>query len=100
MTKEFKIAGGKKVKVFTPEYLKHNDSYKFGEFNDGSNTISVAKKVKIDNKDYPQSEEDMERTFWHEMFHCFQFYAGMECDEMVAQVFSNFMYEYMHTRKI
>lgn len=97
MISKFKIAGGKEIKVENPEYV--NNGAKFGEFNDASNIIQVANKVKIDNDEFIQTEEDKERTLWHEIFHCFQFYAGMEDDEKIAQTFSNFIYEYLHTNK-
>lgn len=96
---KFKIAGGKIIKVLTPDFLEDDDEYKFGEFNSGPNIINVAKKVCIDNKEFEQTKEDMERTFLHELFHSFQFYAGLEMDESEAQVFSNFMYEYLHTKE-
>ena len=94
---QFKVAGGKVISIIIQEFIKDKDGYKFGEFNDASNIIRIAEKIRIDDEEYRQTEEDMERTFWHEVFHCFQFYAGMDSDEMIAQVFSNFMYEYSHT---
>ena len=41
----------------------------------------------------------MERTYLHELFHVFQFYSGKDFDEMEAQMFSNFMYEYNKTKE-
>lgn len=95
---QFNIAGGKTIKVLVREEIKDKDGYKFGKFNDASNTIKIARKLFIDDECYPQTDEDMERTYYHELFHAFQFYAGMELDEMVAQTFSNFMYEYEHSK--
>lgn len=95
--KSFKIAGGKQIIVQIPKFIKSESGFRFGDFNDCSNIIRVANKVKINSETYSQTEEDKERTFYHELFHCFQFYAGMDMDEMVAQTFSNFMYEYTHS---
>lgn len=94
--KEFTIAGGKLIKVEIVDYLK--DGERFGEFNDASGTITLAKSVKIDGNSYIQTPEDIYRTYLHELIHCFQFYSGMSYDEMVAQVFSNFIYEYKNTK--
>lgn len=94
----FRIGGGKLIKVEIEDVIPDGEEdTKFGEFNSGSNVISIAKRVVIDGESYDQTEEDMERTFLHELGHTFQFYSGMEMDEMVAQSFSNFMYEYLHT---
>ena len=100
--KTFKVAGGKTIHIDVVDTIESNsrkNSYLFGDFNDASNKIRVAKNVPVDGKDYFQTDEDMERTFLHELGHVFQFYSGVDMDEMEAQVFSNFMYEYLHTNK-
>ncbi len=97
--KEFTIAGGKKIVVNVEDLIKNSGDYVFGDFNTASNVIRIAEKVKIDDEDIKQTDEDLERTFYHELIHSFQFYAGMELDEMVAQTFSNFLYEYVKSKK-
>lgn len=93
----FKIAGGKEIQVNIVENI--NDGKDFGVFNDATNIIKIASKVRVEDDWYNQTEEDMERTYLHELFHVFQFYSGKDFDEMEAQMFSNFMYEYNKTKK-
>ena len=97
---EFKIAGGKIIYVKIVDIIiESKTDTRFGEFNSGNNTILIAKKVIIEGSEYIQTTEDMERTFLHELGHVFQFYSGLDMDEMTAQAFSNFMYEYTKTKK-
>lgn len=98
----FNIAGGKTIEVKlldTIESCSQKGHYLFGDFNDASSIIRIAKNVPVDGEDFIQTDEDMKRTFWHELFHVFQFYGGFEMDESLAQVFSNFMYEFQNTQK-
>jgi len=88
--KSFKIAGGKTINI---KIVSHLDDSEFGNFNYTTNTISIAESVngtKI-------SEEDMERTYYHELIHVFQWFYNVEFDEAQAQVYSNFIYEYINS---
>lgn len=91
---EYKIAGGKTIKVTLHDELSDG---KFGDFSPAKNEIRLARKVEEDGESWKQSIEDIERTFYHEMFHSFQWYFNTEFSEEMAQSFSNFMYEMMHT---
>ena len=90
---EYKIAGGKTIKVTLHDELDG----KFGDFSPAKNEIRLARKVEEDGESWKQNVEDIERTFYHEMFHSFQWYFNTEFSEEMAQSFSNFMYEMMHT---
>lgn len=94
---KFRIAGGKEIQVNIVTDV--NGGRDFGDFNDATNIIRIASKVKVDDVWYDQVKEDMERTYLHELFHVFQFYSGKDFDEMEAQMFSNFMYEYNKTKE-
>lgn len=87
----FTIAGGKKIIINVIE-----KSSEFGLFDPILNTISIAKNVKNDDDGeyYSQTEEDMFRTYLHELVHSFQFYFNCGSDEAQAQVYSNFLYEW------
>lgn len=93
----FKIGGGKKVKVDTFESIPNREDV-FGDYSCVRSQIRLGKSIldgegnKVD-----VSEEDLERTFWHETFHAFQWFYNTEYDETQAQCFSNFMYELMHS---
>lgn len=93
---EYKIAGGKTIKVIKEDVLGEG---KFGDFSPAKNEIRIAKKVEEDGSLHKQTNEDLERTFYHEMFHSFQWFYNTEFSEEMAQTFSNFLYEFMHTKK-
>jgi hypothetical protein len=98
--RSFKTAGGKTILVVTQNKIDYKDGQTiYGEYKDAADTIKIADIVEIDGVEYVQSEESKERTFLHELYHVFQFYSGKEYDEQQAQIFSNFMYEYLHNQK-
>lgn len=97
--KEFTIGGGRKIKVEQIDKYEDTDDSKFGDYNVVTNVITIANNVKVNNSFLPQTEEDKERTFYHELIHTFQFFSGIDFDEMIAQTFSNFLYEYFKSRK-
>lgn len=43
------------------------------------------------------SDEQMRNTFYHELFHAFQFYFNNEFNEAQAQVYANSMCEFIET---
>lgn len=45
------------------------------------------------------TEEQIKNSFWHEMFHAFNYYYNNKQDESLAQTFANFMREYELTRE-
>lgn len=95
--KSFCIAGGKKIDV---ELVNELDDYgTFGNFSCVTSKIKLAKQVQSDGVTYDVSEEDMERTFLHELCHCMNYYYNCESGEEFAQVFSNFLYEYLKTKQ-
>lgn len=67
----------------------------YGNFCDATNIINIARKIRIEEEDIELSEEQMFNTLFHEVFHCFQFYSGNEYSEQQAQVYANFMCEYL-----
>lgn len=93
---EFKIAGGKTIKVIQKDILEDG---RFGVFSPARNEIELGRKVEEENEVYDQTDEDMERTFYHELIHSFQWYYNTEFSEEMAQTFSNFLYEFMHTKQ-
>ena len=95
--KEFYIAGGKRIDVETVDEIDDYSTY--GNFSAVNNKIKIAKYVKCDGETVAVPEEDVERTFYHELIHCMNYFYNCETEEPIAQVFSNFIYEYIHTRK-
>lgn len=63
-------------------------------------TIKIARKMRKSNGvEFDLTEEQIKNSFWHEVFHAFQFYYNNEQDEALAQVFANFMREYEITKQ-
>lgn len=62
--------------------------------------ILLALKVHIeDNKVISLTPEQVKNTFWHEVFHSFNYFWNNDEDEALAQVFANFMREFELTKK-
>lgn len=91
--KQFKI-GGMTIKVEIVDDLYN----KFGEYNCATNTITLAKNIDIDGKAYEISEEIMTNTFYHELFHVFHYLWNTEVPEDEAQVYANFLMEFIQTK--
>lgn len=52
-----------------------------------------------DGKIIQLTSEQIKNTFWHELFHAFNFYWNNETDEALAQTFANFMREFELTKE-
>lgn len=87
----FKIANNE-IKVVIEDIDSISSHY--GTFCDANNTITIYKSVKVEGIVYTLTEEQILNTFYHELIHCFQFYAGIEYDEREAQTYANFLREY------
>lgn len=73
----------------------------YGEFDSIKSEIRIAKRVRspYDDELYDLTEEQIKNTFWHELFHCFNWHWNTEDDESLAQTFANFMREFETTKK-
>jgi len=94
--KSFCIGGGKK---FIVKFVDNINRSNYGDFSDAKSEIRIAKSISTDGEEISINEEDQLRTFLHELFHCFNWMYNCECDEALAQTFSNFMYEYLQTKE-
>ena len=86
------------IKVELHESLNDN---RYGAFYDAPGVIKIAKTLNVE--DYGKvelTEQQMENTFWHEYFHCCQFFAGEPYSEQQAQVYANFMTEFNKTQNL
>ena len=94
-----------KFKIANQEYkvklVDSLDTRDFGEFDSIRAEIRVAKKVKspYDDELVELSEEQILNSFWHEVFHCFNWHLDTDTDEAIAQSFANFMREYECTKE-
>lgn len=92
--KKFKIANNW-ITVNIVESLPNNY---YGLYNDAKQLICIAKTVSADNEIVQLTEEQMFITFMHEFVHCMQFYFGASMSEEQAQVYANFLCEFLNTK--
>lgn len=63
--------------------------------------IELAKKTEDEDGILTIPDDEFAKTYLHELGHCFLDYynnSNIEDREAFAQAFSNFMYEYLHTK--
>lgn len=85
------------IKVEMHDELPDN---RYGAFYDAPGVIKIAKSLNVE--DYGKvelTEHQMMNTFWHEYFHCCQFFAGEKYSETQAQTYANFMCELIKTKQ-
>lgn len=93
--KNFKIAGFD-IKVDMVDKTEDNN---YGCWNDVINTITIAKNISLNNGELTKlSDRQIKNTFFHELFHTFQFFSGKEYSEMDCNIFANFMLEFLETK--
>lgn len=88
---------GQLIQVKIVDQLPGNN---YGLFYDTPGVIKIAKFLNVE--DYGKvelTERQMMNTFWHEYFHCCQFFAGEEYSETQAQTYANFMCELIKTKQ-
>lgn len=95
ISKTFSIAG-RKFNVEFVDILNGGNDY--GSFNDLTGTIKIANKIKFGDELEIVPEGVIINTFWHELFHVFNYYYNNETSETLAQVFANFMAEYNQSK--
>lgn len=89
----FKIAN-QLIKVNLLDKVADNN---YGNFCDVKNEINIAKTIEVINENVQLTNEQIKNTFWHEVFHAFQFYFNNQYDETQAQIFANFMCEFIES---
>lgn len=87
----FKI-GGQEYKVEIVDKLE-DDIY--GDYSYTPPLIRVART----SSEEKIPDNQMEATFWHELFHAFQYMFDCTTDEAQAQCFSNFMMEFLESKR-
>lgn len=71
----------------------------YGTHSDVLGEILLAKNIKLEKELIPLKEYQIDNTFWHELFHAFQYFYNNEQDEALAQTFANFMCEFLESSK-
>ena len=93
--------GGQEYKVIKKETVRDSDDDPvFGLHDPAQATITIAEKFPVtDSLKHVFSKDQVLNSFFHEMFHSFNFMMNNEQDETIAQSFANFMCEFLKTAK-
>ena len=93
----FQIAGHP-YQIVKKQFVRDDDNDAvFGLHDMISNKIYLAQEFPLGKSSYKFSEHQKQNTFWHELFHAFNYYMNNEQDETLAQSFANFMCEFLKT---
>lgn len=84
----------------TVEVVNQLDDNNYGEFVDAKELIRIAKTVKVDKETVHLSQAQIENTFWHEVFHAFQWHSKGEFDETEATTYAGLMTELIKSGQI
>lgn len=88
---------GHTIKVEMHDKLDNN---RYGTFYDAPGVIKIAKTLSVEDYDTVElTEQQILNTFFHEVMHCFQFFAGEKYSETQAQTYANFMCELIKTKQ-
>ncbi len=82
--------------------VDEHENQVFGLYSSVDATITLSEFIERgnkDRKDIPVPDEQIKNTFYHELFHAFNFYWNNEFREDLAQSFSNFLREFETTKK-
>ena len=94
---KFKLAGFD----VTVDKVEKTDDNNYGYWDDVNNTIVIAKNISMKNGELtPLSDRQIKNTFYHELYHAFQFYSGREYSEVECNIFDIFMLEFDETKKV
>ena len=74
------------------ELYDEDGNYNYGQFDYNNLTINI-RLSKDGNEDNLLHKEIVLNSFWHEMFHVFNYLWNTDADESLAQSFANFMRE-------
>ena len=93
--------GGQEYKVIQQEIVKDENNYPvFGLHSPVEAKIAIAHKFPItDSLKHSFTKDQIVNSFFHEMFHSFNFMMNNEQEEVIAQSFANFMCEFLKTAK-
>ncbi len=75
------------------EILDKLEDNRYGDYNDAKELIRIAKTVEVDKEIIELSESQILNTFFHEVFHAFQFHSKGEYSEAEAASYAGMMTE-------
>lgn len=71
----------------------------YGDFISLKHKIRVALNGELDGDTIKIREDEVLKTYLHELAHCFNYYYNNTVVEEFANAFANFFYEYLHTKE-
>ena len=93
----FQVAGHP-YQIVKKQFVRDDDEDAvFGLHDMISNKIFLAQEFPLGESSYKFGDHQKMNTFWHELFHAFNYYMNNEQDETLAQSFANFMCEFLKT---
>ena len=95
--KKFTV-GGSEYEVELANSMDDIDG-NYGDFSQLTHELRIALNAKQDNESIKIRDDEILKTYLHELGHCFNYYYNNECSEEFANAFANFMYEYLHTKE-
>ena len=96
--KKFTIAGSE-YNVTLVDSSEDDLDGNYGDFSVLTHELRIALKARLEEDDISIREDEVLKTYLHELGHCFNYYYNNECSEEFANAFQNFMYEYLHTKE-
>ena len=97
--KKFTV-GGSEYEVELADSMDDIDG-NYGDFTILKHKIRVALNGELEdnNEKIKIREDEVLKTYLHELAHCFNYYYNTEVTEEFANAFANFFYEYLHTKE-
>ena len=96
--KKFTISGSE-YDVQLVESSEDDLDGNYGDFSCLEHKLRIALNAKLDSKNIKIRDDEVMKTYLHELGHCFNYYYNDETSEEFANAFSNFFYEYLHTKE-
>lgn len=90
--------GGQEYTVVKKDIVRDSDDDAvFGLHNPFEAKLSIAEGYPTPTGTHPLSKDQIMNSFFHELFHSFNFMTNNEQEEWIAQSFANFMCEFLKT---
>lgn len=86
-------------KVKIQDFVELDGEYVYGTFSPSKQEILIATKIRTEKEEIHLTDECVRNSFYHELFHAFNFFWNVDADEGLAQTFANFMREFEITKK-
>lgn len=89
--------GGQEIKVIIEDQDSEN---RYGYYDDVTEEIHLFKKLKIDGKVTELTSIQIENSFFHELFHCFQFHGKGDTSESESSTYAAFMTQFLKSSNL